>query len=215
MGSRAMRTSRSSPIRTPSASRSESPPQSCAPTHQGSSRRRICGPSGGDASGLPVLAWNYSDYVRWQREQLRSEDHREALAWWADRLRGLPRLELPFERNNLAPSYAGDGAEQGRPCPAGGGRNTASPPDRPGLHQSHRRAASIAGCARGGLGGSAADVYGREESRTMNAPSSTVASDVERRGFAHIPGSCRKTRSRPSRPIAAPPPLRAIGTSTR
>src|SRR5207302_7882545 len=46
-------------------------------------------------SPLPELVLQYSDFAAWQRERLSGEVLEQELAYWTDRLSGLPPLELP------------------------------------------------------------------------------------------------------------------------
>jgi len=47
---------------------------------------------------LPELAVQYGDYAAWQRNQLGGEVFDSQLDYWADRLAGLPTMELPLDR---------------------------------------------------------------------------------------------------------------------
>jgi amino acid adenylation domain-containing protein len=47
---------------------------------------------------LPEPALQYADYALWQRERLCGEALDRELAWWSERLAGLPPLELPTDR---------------------------------------------------------------------------------------------------------------------
>ncbi|HEX4966052.1 MAG TPA: amino acid adenylation domain-containing protein [Thermoanaerobaculia bacterium] len=50
---------------------------------------------------LPPLAVHYADWAIWQREQLASGELAPQLAYWRERLAGLPVLELPADRPRL------------------------------------------------------------------------------------------------------------------
>ncbi len=52
----------------------------------------------GVAPALPELAVQYADYAAWQREWLTAEVLGRELDFWAERLAGLPALELPADR---------------------------------------------------------------------------------------------------------------------
>ncbi len=52
----------------------------------------------GAPSPLPELPVQYGDYAAWQREWLRGEVLERELAWWRERLAGLPLVELPGDR---------------------------------------------------------------------------------------------------------------------
>ncbi|HXO40957.1 MAG TPA: condensation domain-containing protein, partial [Thermoanaerobaculia bacterium] len=52
----------------------------------------------GARSPLPELPVQYGDYAAWQREWLRGEVLEQELAWWRERLAGLPVVELPGDR---------------------------------------------------------------------------------------------------------------------
>jgi len=52
----------------------------------------------GRPSPLPELPLQYADYARWQRAELAGEPLARLLAWWRERLDGLPPLALPTDR---------------------------------------------------------------------------------------------------------------------
>ncbi len=52
----------------------------------------------GEASPLPALPVQYTDFARWQREHLRGETLDAELGYWRQRLAGLPPLRLPIDR---------------------------------------------------------------------------------------------------------------------
>ena len=52
----------------------------------------------GRPSPLPELPLQYADYARWQREELAGETLARLLAYWRERLDGLPTLALPTDR---------------------------------------------------------------------------------------------------------------------
>ena len=54
--------------------------------------------SRGEASPLPALPIQYTDFARWQREELRGEALETQIDWWRERLAGLPALDLPVDR---------------------------------------------------------------------------------------------------------------------
>ena len=47
---------------------------------------------------LPELPVQYADFAAWQRRKLSGEALGREVAWWRERLRGLPALELPTDR---------------------------------------------------------------------------------------------------------------------
>src|SRR5262249_29267692 len=49
-------------------------------------------------SALPELPLQYADFALWQRRWLSGEVVVEQLAWWRERLAGLPALALPADR---------------------------------------------------------------------------------------------------------------------
>lgn len=51
----------------------------------------------GQPSPLPPLAIQFSDYAYWEQEWLRGETAQAHLAWWKEKLAGLPVLELPTD----------------------------------------------------------------------------------------------------------------------
>ncbi|WP_393062391.1 amino acid adenylation domain-containing protein [Streptomyces sp. LN549] len=53
-------------------------------------------------ANLPDLAVQYADYAVWQREQLTGDFLESQLAYWRERLTGLPVLELPTQHGRLA-----------------------------------------------------------------------------------------------------------------
>jgi amino acid adenylation domain-containing protein len=50
------------------------------------------------ASPLPELAVQYADFAVWQREWLQGEVLERQLAYWSERLAGVPALDLPTDR---------------------------------------------------------------------------------------------------------------------
>jgi len=52
----------------------------------------------GEPSPLPPLPLQYADYAFWQREQLAGNRLDELIAWWRERLDGVPTLDLPTDR---------------------------------------------------------------------------------------------------------------------
>jgi natural product biosynthesis luciferase-like monooxygenase protein len=52
----------------------------------------------GDAPALPALALQYVDYAAWQQTHERSERVAEGVAFWKERLTGVPSLGLPTDR---------------------------------------------------------------------------------------------------------------------
>ena len=65
--------------------------------------------SAGRPSPLPPLPVQYPDYAVWQHEHLSGETLAARLAWWRERLAGLPPLDLPTDRPRTAaaPSRGG------------------------------------------------------------------------------------------------------------
>ena len=62
----------------------------------------------GEASPLPDLPVQFSDYVQWQRKRLESKEAEMQLAWWKGRLEGAPTLELSTDHARPAvPTYRG------------------------------------------------------------------------------------------------------------
>ncbi|WP_052032535.1 non-ribosomal peptide synthetase [Streptomyces viridochromogenes] len=61
-----------------------------------------------DHAGLEPLPVQYADYAVWQRERLTQSELERQLAFWRDRLAGVPPLELPTDRPRPAVrGYAG------------------------------------------------------------------------------------------------------------
>ena len=59
--------------------------------------------SRGDASPLPELSLQYSDFAEWQRELVEGEFEREQLEFWRSTLMGVPlELDLPFDHPRSA-----------------------------------------------------------------------------------------------------------------
>jgi amino acid adenylation domain-containing protein/non-ribosomal peptide synthase protein (TIGR01720 family) len=54
------------------------------------------------SAALAPLSLSYADYAFWQRRRAEEPAWKQTLAWWEDRLRGLPPLELPADRNRPA-----------------------------------------------------------------------------------------------------------------
>jgi amino acid adenylation domain-containing protein len=52
---------------------------------------------GGDARPLPPLPRQYADYAAWQHDAMQESSAETEIAWWRDRLAGLPSLELPLD----------------------------------------------------------------------------------------------------------------------
>ncbi len=62
----------------------------------------------GEPARLPELAIQYADFAVWQRGWLRGETLDKQIAWWRERLAGVPALELPADRPRPAvPSSRG------------------------------------------------------------------------------------------------------------
>ncbi|HEX8148210.1 MAG TPA: amino acid adenylation domain-containing protein [Pyrinomonadaceae bacterium] len=73
--------------------------------------------SAGEASPLPELPLQYADYAVWQRESLSDDVLRQRLAYWRERLAGVPKvLELPADRPR-PPVQNFRGAKLGRGLP--------------------------------------------------------------------------------------------------
>ncbi|HSR97176.1 MAG TPA: amino acid adenylation domain-containing protein, partial [Kofleriaceae bacterium] len=49
----------------------------------------------------------YADFVAWQAAEQQRAPRAQAIAWWTQRLAGLPRLDLPECQSTPAPSHAG------------------------------------------------------------------------------------------------------------
>jgi hypothetical protein len=64
----------------------------------------------GSPPRLPELPVHYADFAVWQRRRLRGEVLEREVAWWRERLRGLPAvLDLPTDRPRpTAPTWRGD-----------------------------------------------------------------------------------------------------------
>src|SRR5262249_62032030 len=59
----------------------------------------------------------YADYAVWQREQLTGEVLAAQLAYWRERLAGLPALDLPLDRRRPArPGHRGGQVEMDLPA---------------------------------------------------------------------------------------------------
>ncbi|MFC5720644.1 amino acid adenylation domain-containing protein [Streptomyces gamaensis] len=56
----------------------------------------------GTRADLPELAVQYADFAVWQREHLSGERAEEQIAYWRERLAGVPPLELPTDRRRPA-----------------------------------------------------------------------------------------------------------------
>jgi amino acid adenylation domain-containing protein len=56
----------------------------------------------GEASPLPPLPVQYTDFARWQREHLRGDELEAEVGYWRRRLAGLPPLRLPADREAAA-----------------------------------------------------------------------------------------------------------------
>ncbi|HVG08218.1 MAG TPA: amino acid adenylation domain-containing protein, partial [Thermoanaerobaculia bacterium] len=61
----------------------------------------------GGAGALPELPIQYADYTVWQRRHLEDGDFADQLAYWRQRLEGVPPLELPADREPAEVSSAG------------------------------------------------------------------------------------------------------------
>jgi hypothetical protein len=69
----------------------------------------------GRSSSLPDLPVQYADFAVWQREWLRGETLEAELAWWRERLAGIPaRAELPADRPGR--ERAGERGSSPSPC---------------------------------------------------------------------------------------------------
>jgi amino acid adenylation domain-containing protein len=87
------------------------------------------------AAGLPELPVQFADFAAWQREWMQGEVLAAQLAWWRERLAGMPpALELPTDRARpKVQSFRGEGLTLAVPCPlyealrAVAGRNGATP----------------------------------------------------------------------------------------
>ncbi|HSL85028.1 MAG TPA: amino acid adenylation domain-containing protein, partial [Thermoanaerobaculia bacterium] len=65
--------------------------------------RALAAGRGPDAAALPEPPVQYGDFASWQRERLAGEVLAEQLAWWLERLSGVPEvLELPADRSRPA-----------------------------------------------------------------------------------------------------------------
>ena len=62
----------------------------------------------GQTPRLKALPIDYADYAAFQRATMATQRHQASLAWWKERLTGLPRLNLPVGRTVSAPTHAGD-----------------------------------------------------------------------------------------------------------
>src|SRR5215510_7716267 len=51
------------------------------------------GPDG--TPNLPPVRWQYSDFARWQHEQLANGEFRKHQDYWVDQLRGMQLVALP------------------------------------------------------------------------------------------------------------------------
>ncbi|HET9986430.1 MAG TPA: amino acid adenylation domain-containing protein [Longimicrobiales bacterium] len=59
-------------------------------------------------AALPELPIQYADFAAWQRREMDTPAMAERLAWWQERLRGVPALELPADRpRSAAVGFAG------------------------------------------------------------------------------------------------------------
>ena len=62
----------------------------------------------GDPPDAPPPQARYRDYVRWQQEILRADEHRRLVGYWRSALDGVPVLRLPTDRPRPAvPSFEG------------------------------------------------------------------------------------------------------------
>ncbi|HVR95163.1 MAG TPA: amino acid adenylation domain-containing protein, partial [Thermoanaerobaculia bacterium] len=64
----------------------------------------------GRPSPLPELAVQYADFAHWQRQWLSGAVLERQLAWWRERLSGVPTLELPADRPRPAVRTARGGS---------------------------------------------------------------------------------------------------------
>ncbi|HEX6371571.1 MAG TPA: amino acid adenylation domain-containing protein [Longimicrobium sp.] len=63
----------------------------------------------GQPSPLPELPVQFADFARWQRAWMEGDAARAQLAYWTERLRGAPALQLPLDRPRPAvQSFRGD-----------------------------------------------------------------------------------------------------------
>jgi amino acid adenylation domain-containing protein len=62
----------------------------------------------GRDSALGKHEHDYSDFVRQERALLRTAAHRQSVAWWKERLAGLPRLDLPCSSSRPMPRHQGE-----------------------------------------------------------------------------------------------------------
>lgn len=63
--------------------------------------------AGGEAeTDLPDLAIQFGDFAEWQKEHLSSADIERQVAFWVDRLDGVPELSLPLDGNAAADAPA-------------------------------------------------------------------------------------------------------------
>ncbi|MFF9573564.1 condensation domain-containing protein, partial [Streptomyces sp. NPDC014685] len=63
----------------------------------------------GRAASLPELSIQYADFAAWQREQLDGEFLERQLAYWRERLTGVPALELPTDHGRPAEREGAEG----------------------------------------------------------------------------------------------------------
>ncbi len=74
--------------------------------------------SAGQPPALAPLPLQYADYARWQRSRLTGEWLAPHLAWWRERLAGVPALDLPADRPRPAVRSSRGDARQFLPSPA-------------------------------------------------------------------------------------------------
>jgi amino acid adenylation domain-containing protein len=72
----------------------------------------------GTEPGLPPLPVQYLDYAAWQRQALSGEARKREIAFWRERLTGVPALELPADRPR-PPVRSGRGETIAVALPAG------------------------------------------------------------------------------------------------
>ncbi|MEU4507823.1 condensation domain-containing protein, partial [Streptomyces sp. NPDC024089] len=63
----------------------------------------------GREASLPELMFQYADFAAWQREQLSGDFLERQLAYWRERLAGVPALELPTDHSRPAEREGAEG----------------------------------------------------------------------------------------------------------